>query len=122
MIHLSLRRVLLIAVLILVAAGIVAYRLLFAGLPDPERSLGSSGAQSILITDRNGRLLYEVIDPNGSKQVPVPLSDIPLACRQATLATEDSRFYLHPGVDPLAMLRAVTEWSPVIMITRMPAA
>ena len=107
MIHLSLRRVLLIAALILVTASIVAYRLLFAGLPDPERSLGSSGAQSILITDRNGRLLYEVIDPNGSKQVPVPLSDIPLACRQATLATEDSRFYLHPGVDPLAMLRAV---------------
>ena len=44
-------------------------------------------------------LLYEVIDPDGNKQVPVPLADIPLACRQATIATEDSRFYQHPGVD-----------------------
>ncbi len=107
MTHPSLRRVLLIAALVLVVAAAGAWRVLFADLPDPARSRASTGAQSILITDRNGRLLYEVIDPNGSKQVPVSLPDIPLACQQATISTEDSHFYLHPGVDPLAMLRAL---------------
>ncbi len=38
--------------------------------------------------------------------MPLPLSEIPLACRQATIATEDSRFYEHPGVDLLAIARA----------------
>jgi membrane peptidoglycan carboxypeptidase len=61
---------------------------------------------SILISDRQGRLLLEVIDPNGSKNVPLSLADIPLACQQATIATEDRRFYSHPGVDFLAILRA----------------
>jgi membrane peptidoglycan carboxypeptidase len=61
---------------------------------------------SILITDRQGRVLFEIIDPQGNKHIPVLLADIPLACRQATIATEDSRFYSHPGVDGIAILRA----------------
>ncbi|MGH9818179.1 MAG: transglycosylase domain-containing protein, partial [Candidatus Acidiferrales bacterium] len=58
------------------------------------------------ILDRNGRLLYEVIDPNAGKQINLDLRVLPPACVQATLATEDSRFYSHIGVDPLAILRA----------------
>lgn len=61
---------------------------------------------SILITDRHGRTLLEVIDPKGSKHVPLLLAEIPPACRQATIATEDRRFYSHPGVDVIAILRA----------------
>ncbi len=78
---------------------------LLAGLPDPAQPLSQAGTPSIVITDRFGRLLYEVIDPNGSKFTPVAFDVIPLACRQATIATEDSRFYAHPGVDPLAIAR-----------------
>jgi penicillin-binding protein 1C len=58
------------------------------------------------ILDRNGRLLYEVIDPDTGKQISLDLSTLPAACVEATLATEDSRFYLHPGVDPIAIARA----------------
>jgi membrane peptidoglycan carboxypeptidase len=79
----------------------------FARLPDPQRLAGDHNSASILITDRQGRTLYEAIDPNGNKQVPVPLAEIPLTCRQATIATEDSRFYEHPGVDPLGIARAL---------------
>ncbi len=81
---------------------------LLADLPDPHRIAGQpdAGTASILITDRHGRLLYEVIDPGGSKQVPLTLEQIPLACRQATIATEDSRFYTHPGFDLIAIGRA----------------
>jgi membrane peptidoglycan carboxypeptidase len=67
---------------------------------------GAALTPSILITDREGRVLFEVIDPKGSKHIPIPLADIPPACRQATIATEDRRFYSHPGVDVVAILRA----------------
>lgn len=58
------------------------------------------------ILDRKGRLLYEVLDPDAGKQLTLDLAAFPQACVAATLATEDSRFYLHPGVDPIAILRA----------------
>ncbi|MBP7962080.1 MAG: transglycosylase domain-containing protein [Caldilineaceae bacterium] len=58
------------------------------------------------ILDRNGRLLYEMVDPEAGKQVNLDLSAIPAACVEATLSTEDSRFYVHPGVDPIAIGRA----------------
>lgn len=90
-----------------VVGALLVYFGLLADLPDPHRASGVSGAAaSILITDRHGRLLYEVIDPAGSKNVPLALDQVPLACRQATLATEDSRFYSHPGFDLIAIARA----------------
>lgn len=38
----------------------------------------------------------------------VPLEEIPLPLRQAAVAVEDSRFYRHPGLDPVAVARALT--------------
>ncbi|MFN8445855.1 MAG: transglycosylase domain-containing protein [Caldilineaceae bacterium] len=61
------------------------------------------------ILDRNGRLLYEVIDPDAGKQVNLDLTNFPKACIDATLATEDKRFFLHPGVDPVAIARALIQ-------------
>jgi len=94
----------------LLAAALLGYFSVLADLPDPGQPSGQAGAAaarpSILITDRHGRLLYEVINPAGSKHVPLTLEQIPLACRQATIATEDSRFYSHPGFDPVAIARA----------------
>jgi membrane peptidoglycan carboxypeptidase len=96
---------------VFLAAGGVCLALLLGGIallprlgwPIPEK-FGQT--PSILITDRHGRLLFEIIDPEGSKHTPVALAEIPLTCRQATIATEDRRFYSHPGVDVLAILRA----------------
>jgi len=84
----------------------------FADLPDPQAAAAlNMPAPGILIEDRHGRLLYEAIAANGSRHAPLPLAEIPLACRQATVATEDSRFYQHPGVDLLAIVRAAwTNW------------
>ena len=36
----------------------------------------------------------------------IPLEDIPMALKQATLAVEDSNFYYHFGIDPKATFRA----------------
>lgn len=93
---------------LIAGVSLLAYQALFTDLPDPYRvTTTAAPAPSILIVDRQGRGLYEAIAPDGNKHVPLPLAQIPLACRQATLATEDSRFYEHPGVDPLAILRAM---------------
>ena len=99
-------RGLVIAVLVLalvVAAGAFVY----SRLPDPDKLQQKPARPSILITDRDGRVLYEAIDPAGNKHVPLPLSSIPAMCRSATIATEDANFYSHPGVDPIAIARAV---------------
>ncbi len=77
------------------------------GSPSLERLDERRIAPSTLILDRHGRLLYEVIDPQGGKHTPVPLSAIPQACRDAVIATEDSRFYQHPGFDLRAIARAI---------------
>ncbi|MEM7127311.1 MAG: transglycosylase domain-containing protein [Chloroflexota bacterium] len=62
---------------------------------------------STQILDRHGILLYEVVDPNAGKQVNLVLDQLPPTCVQAILATEDSRFYNHPGIDLVAILRAL---------------
>ena len=70
------------------------------------RRTDSAAAPSSRIVDRHGRLLYEVIDPHLGKHTPLPLDEIPLALRQATIATEDASFYTNPGVDLKGILRA----------------
>lgn len=62
------------------------------------------------VLDRNGRLLYEVVDPNAGKQINLSLDEIPQACVDAVVATEDERFFYHPGVDPIAVARAAWQY------------
>ncbi|MBT0586090.1 penicillin-binding protein 1A [Alteromonas oceanisediminis] len=40
------------------------------------------------------------------RRVPLTLEQIPLTLQQALLATEDSRFYEHVGIDPIGVMRA----------------
>ncbi len=67
----------------------------------------SSQFETTRILDRNGGLLYEIIDPNAGRRTYVPLSKIAPAVVAATLATEDKDFYNHPGYDPIAIIRAI---------------
>ncbi|MBN1430824.1 MAG: transglycosylase domain-containing protein [Anaerolineae bacterium] len=60
---------------------------------------------SIRILDRHGRLLYEVID-EGRHSV-VDIEQVPRACIDATIATEDERFYTNPGFSFRGMVRAI---------------
>lgn len=97
---------LLLTLLFLAAAATALYVWLLADLPTISTVEQRLIRPTTQIVDRQGRVLYEVLDPNTGKQIHLSLTEVPPACIQATLATEDSRFYLHPGVDPLAILRA----------------
>lgn len=86
---------------------LVGWIWLFGDLPSIDRLQAGLALPSTRILDRHGRLLYEVIDPQGGRNAAVPLGQIPLALQQATIATEDRNFYNIRGVDPVGILRAL---------------
>ncbi len=105
-------------ILLLFLGGWLALRLtILADLPAVDTLQARLVRPTTRILDRNGRLLYEVLDPNAGKQFDLVadaaptsrygIAGIPDGCVQATLATEDSRFFWHPGVDPVAIGRAL---------------
>ncbi|MFZ1756678.1 MAG: PBP1A family penicillin-binding protein [Caldilineaceae bacterium] len=90
------------------AGLIVAYAQIAADLPLPdELAKQASSFQSTRIYDRNGELLNETFDPNEGRRVAVSLDRISPWLQKATIATEDANFYRHPGIDPVALTRAV---------------
>jgi 1A family penicillin-binding protein len=96
---------------LLVICGLTAaYVAIAADLPSPE-ALKSQAASfvSTRIYDRNGYLLYEIMDPSGGRRILVPYEQISPHLINATVATEDERFWRHPGVDPISIIRAVIQ-------------
>jgi penicillin-binding protein 1C len=69
----------------------------------------ASQFETTRILDRNGNLLYEILDPTAGRRTYVPLDRISPALVAATIATEDKEFYSHPGFDPVAIIRALWE-------------
>ena len=59
--------------------------------------------------DRNGQVIYEMIDPNAGRRTYIPLSKISPYVLAATIATEDKEFYSHPGFDLFAIARALIQ-------------
>ena len=92
---------------LLIVAGVAVYQWLLADLPPVTSVELRATRPTTQILDRNGKLLYEVVDPQAGKQIDLTLANIPKACVQATIATEDERFFSHFGVDPIAVARAV---------------
>lgn len=96
----------------LLIVGLVIYNSLAEELRQDMATLESmSGVedfQTTRIYDRNGILLYEVI--NEGRRIEVPLDRIPFAMRWATVATEDDTFYENPGFDPPSIARAAWQW------------
>jgi penicillin-binding protein 1C len=87
--------------------AIVQYYTIARSLPDVE-SLRDNASQfeTTRILDRNGSVLYELIDPNAGRRTFVPLERISPYLIAATIATEDKDFYSNPGFDPIGILRA----------------
>lgn len=99
-----------IVVFIIVAAGswvVIQYFTIASELPPVETlQARASKFETTRILDRNGRVLYEILDPNAGRRTYVPLSKVSPLIVAATIATEDKGFYNHPGFDPIAIARA----------------
>ena len=71
-------------------------------------SLLDTGAQvSTEVVARGGEPLRESLSADGQRNRRVDPDRLPETLVSATLAAEDGRFFRHPGLDPLAIARAV---------------
>ncbi len=92
------------------AAASIGYILIAGDLPPvSELRNRTSTFETARIFDRNGNLLYALADPNTGNRTYVPLAQIDRDLINATIATEDARFYTNPGFDPIAIARAIVE-------------
>ena len=86
-----------------IAVGVV-YVQLKSDLPDVETLKTVELQQPMQIYTSDGKLIGEVGE---QRRIPVKLNDVPQTLIDAVLATEDSRFYEHHGLDPIGIGRAV---------------
>ncbi len=95
-------------VILIVAVGVVGYVWVASQLP-PAEELRARSFQfaTTQILDREGNLLWEIIDPTGGRRTTVTLDQISPDLINATVATEDRFFYSNVGVDPIAVARAI---------------
>jgi membrane peptidoglycan carboxypeptidase len=99
-----------LVLLLLVTIGGMVGGYLYIGrqLPPPEElEVQQATFATTKIFDREGNLLFDIFDPQAGRRTKVPLSRISPHLRNATIATEDRNFYLHPGFDPYSIIRAV---------------
>lgn len=86
---------------------VIQYFTIAAGLPSVEDLRDrASQFETTRLYDRDGNLIYEIIDPNAGRRTYVPLEDVSPYLVAATIATEDKDFYNNPGFDPWGIMRA----------------
>ncbi|QGY04030.1 penicillin-binding protein 1C [Methylobacterium mesophilicum SR1.6/6] len=76
----------------------------------PGLDLAAASARSTVVLDRSGALLRPFATADGRWRLPVTAGTVDLRYRAMLLAYEDRRFAHHPGIDPLALLRAAGQW------------
>lgn len=86
--------------------SVACYLALIVGVALTRSSLRSP-PPSVLLRDRHGEFLADIGAPDDADYGYWPVDPLPPRVVAAALALEDRRFYQHPGVDPLAVLRAV---------------
>ena len=85
--------------------ALAAYSLkLFEPLP-----LNAAASSSRLVLDRDGHLLRAFTTPDGRWRLDAKPEDVSPTYLSLLMAFEDRRFWKHPGVDPVAMGRAVLQ-------------
>jgi len=72
----------------------------------PEGLLDDAAGSSTQVVDRWGEPLYEALSTDATRSMRLTADTLPQALVNATVAVEDRRFWRHPGIDPVAVLRA----------------
>ncbi len=75
-------------------------------IPDIESLKSRRVSQSAKLYDRTGTILLYDLHQDVNRTI-VPIAEISVHIKNATVAIEDSTFYQHRGIRPLATLRAV---------------
>ncbi|MGY6090300.1 penicillin-binding protein 1A [Avibacterium paragallinarum] len=83
----------------------IFYFQLKSDLPDVNSLKTVELQQPMQIYTADGKLIGEIGE---QRRIPVPLNQIPSKLIEAVIATEDSRFYEHHGLDPIGIMRAIT--------------
>jgi penicillin-binding protein 1C len=94
-----------IAACVLIAPLLVL--LCAAALEPLPAALSSAHQTSVRVHDRNGRVIANVRAGDGVLAQRVSLDELAPAVVPALIAAEDARFWWHPGIDPIAILRAL---------------
>lgn len=92
-----------LCILGLVAGGVLYFHLK-SELPSVESLKTVELQQPMQIYTADGKLIGEVGE---QRRIPVKLENVPKRLIEAFLATEDSRFYDHHGLDPVGIARAL---------------
>src|SRR5512138_1575212 len=91
--------------------GIVALTVCLAAWvrlgPLPDRLLEEPAHPSTVVVDRQGVELHEALSSDQTRVVPLTAATLPSSLVAATVAAEDRRFWQHPGVDVIAIARAL---------------
>ena len=93
------------ALVLILAALVCAVLILDRLFPFPVANL--EPAPSVRVLDRDGEPLRYFLAPDGMWRFPVSLDDVSPELVTAIVASEDRHFYRHPGVNPLAVIRAL---------------
>ena len=101
------RKTMRLVILALLVLPFLALALLaaFTPLPDELRTNHRFDA-SVLVLDRHGQPLMEVRAEDGTRARWMSLDQVGEDVRNGLIAVEDARFRLHPGFDPLSIVRA----------------
>ena len=79
--------------------GVIKYIEIARTLPDVNTlRMRASQFETTRILDRNGNILYEIVDPNAGKRTYVPLNRISPYLIAATIATEDRSITTIPAL------------------------
>jgi penicillin-binding protein 1C len=84
--------------------------IIWLALPAPPLFEGISFSQSV--RDRNGKLLRVTLSADQKFRIWTPLHEISPALIDATVRYEDKYFQHHPGINPVALLRAALNLRP----------
>jgi 1A family penicillin-binding protein len=101
------QKILLILAALMLSFSTGIYFWLFTDLPSIDNLQAGLALPSTRIYDRNMRLLYEILPPEGGRNTAIHLDEIPDHCINAVIATEDANFYTHPGIDIAGIARAL---------------
>jgi len=102
---------LLLLVIVISSGAASAYAYYQSQLPRLQGLANKQTEQITRIYDRNGQLLYEAFDNKIGRRTLISYNYIPGVMQDAMIAAEDPTFWDNPGIDPVGIIRAASQYA-----------